>query len=100
MVRLVCTSPTLMGVVGLERRAAAAAADDSEVFELRRPNTAAAAVAALGSAVAEVKGCAGWRRFLRMLPNMTVTSWSYCSELSSMLRRWCRFCEPQLVDIV
>lgn len=56
MVRLVCTSPTLMGVVGLERRAAAAAADDSEVFELRRPNTAAAAVAALGSAVAEVKG--------------------------------------------
>jgi hypothetical protein len=58
-VRFVCTSATLVGVVGRARRAAAAAAaeSDDEAFGSWRLKTAAAAVAALGSAVAAVRGC-------------------------------------------
>lgn len=56
-VRFVWTAPTLIGLVGRARRAAAAAAADSDGFDPRRLKTAAAAVAALGSAVAAVRGC-------------------------------------------
>ncbi|KAG7291716.1 hypothetical protein NEMBOFW57_001735 [Staphylotrichum longicolle] len=51
-VRFVCTSATRIGVVGRARRAAAAAAADKELFDSWRLKTAAAAVAALGFAVA------------------------------------------------
>lgn len=55
--RLVCTSATLVGVCGRARRAAAAAADESEALESRRIKADAAAVAALGLAVSLVRGC-------------------------------------------
>lgn len=45
-----------MGVVGLARRAAAAAADERDDEDARRANADAAAVAALGFAVAAVNG--------------------------------------------
>lgn len=50
------TSATLVGVVGRALRAAAAAADESEVEASRRMNADAAAVAALGFAVSLVRG--------------------------------------------
>jgi hypothetical protein len=58
-VRLVWTSATLVGVMGRARRAAAAAADESEldVFGSRRVKADAAAVAAFGFAVAAVSAC-------------------------------------------
>jgi len=57
MVRFVWTSATFVGVVGLAASAAAAAAADKEEFDSWRLKTAAAAVAALGFAVAVVSGC-------------------------------------------
>lgn len=52
-----CTSATFVGVIGRALRAAAAAAEDKDELESRRlMNTAAAAVAASGSAVSLVKG--------------------------------------------
>ena len=57
MVRLVWTSATRVGVIGRAARAAAAAAADSDEFDSWRLKTAAAAVAALGFAVAAVSGC-------------------------------------------
>ena len=57
--RFVCTSATRVGVIGRERRAAAAAAAEREAFESWRLKTAAAAVVALGLAVAAVSGCWG-----------------------------------------
>ena len=56
-VRLDWTSATLVGVVGRDLRAAAAAADDNDVDGSRRIKADAAAVAALGLAVSFVKGC-------------------------------------------
>lgn len=56
-VRFVCTSATRVGVIGLARRAAAAAAAESVALDSWRLKTAAAAVAALGSAVDAVSGC-------------------------------------------
>lgn len=56
-VRFVCTSATLMGVVGRDRNAAAAAAaEEREELDARRANAEAAAVAAFGFAVAAVSG--------------------------------------------
>lgn len=57
MVRLVWTSATRVGVIGRAARAAAAAAADSDEFDSWRLKTAAAAVAALGFALAAVSGC-------------------------------------------
>lgn len=52
------TSDTLVGVVGLARRAAAAAAEERDGDCVsRRINADAAAVAALGFAVSLVRGC-------------------------------------------
>lgn len=52
------TSATLVGVVGLARRAAAAAAEEREGdWVSRRMKAEAAAVAALGLAVSLVRGC-------------------------------------------
>ncbi len=57
IVRFVWTSATLVGVIGRARRAAAAAAADSEGLLSRfLLKTAAAAVAALGLTVAAVSG--------------------------------------------
>jgi len=58
-VRLVWTSETLVGVVGRAFRAAAAAAEDRDLgtFDSRRLKAESAAVAALGFAVADDKGC-------------------------------------------
>ena len=55
MVRLVWTSATLVGVAGRARRAAAAAAEDSDGCCSWRWKTAAAAMAALRSTLAEAK---------------------------------------------
>lgn len=55
--RFVWTSPTRVGVAGRARRAAAAAAADREGFDSWCLKTAAAAMAALGLAVAAVSGC-------------------------------------------
>lgn len=59
IVRLVCTSLTLVGVCGRARRAAAAAADESDLFEFclaADMKADAAAVAALGFTVDEFRG--------------------------------------------
>lgn len=57
IVRFVCTSATLVGVVGLDRRAAAAAADDKDAFEAWFFKKAcAAAVAAEALAVVPFRG--------------------------------------------
>lgn len=61
-VRFVCTSPTLVGVCGRARSAAAAAADESDLFGLclaADMKAEAAAVAALGFTDAEVWGYGG-----------------------------------------
>lgn len=58
-VRFVWTSATFVGVVGRARKAAAAAADDRLLDGSRCLKTAAAAVAALGLAVARVRTCWG-----------------------------------------
>ncbi len=58
-VRFVCTSATFVGVWGRARRAAAAAAEDSALFGfwlVADMKADAAAVVALGFAVAEFKG--------------------------------------------
>lgn len=56
-VRLVCTSATLVGVVGLDRRAAAAAAEDRDALEAWFFKKAcAAAVAAEGLAFVPFRG--------------------------------------------
>ena len=69
IVRFVWTSATLVGVIGRERRAAAAAAADKDGLASRcLLNTAAAAVAALGSAVAELRGLF-WEE------TVSITSW-------------------------
>lgn len=57
MVRLVWTSATLVGVIGRDRRAAAAAADDKLEGDAWRIKAEAAAVVAFGFAVAAVRGC-------------------------------------------
>jgi hypothetical protein len=68
--RLDWTSATLVGVVGLARRAAAAAADEREGdWVSRRMKAEAAAVAALGLAVSLVRGGRG-ALCLREPPNM------------------------------
>lgn len=56
MVRLDCTSATLVGVMGRALRAAAAAAEDKDGFDWRRINADAAAVAAFESAESRVRG--------------------------------------------
>lgn len=61
MVRFVWTSATFVGVVGRARRAAAAAADERDGDDSRRLNAEAAAVAALGFAVAALRGWAKTR---------------------------------------
>lgn len=68
-VRFVCTSATLVGVVGRDRNAAAAAADEREEVDARRANAEAAAVAAFGFAVAAVNGWLACRWRLEP-PNM------------------------------
>lgn len=57
LVRLDCTSATIVGVVGRALNAAAAAADDSDEDDAWRKNAEAAAVAAFGFAVSFVSGC-------------------------------------------
>ena len=57
MVLFVCTSATEVGLVGRDRRAAAAAAEDKETFELRWERKAwAAADVAEGFASAGLSG--------------------------------------------
>lgn len=60
MVRFVCTSATFVGVWGRARRAAAAAAEESALFGFwlaADMKADAAAVVALGFAVAGFRGC-------------------------------------------
>lgn len=75
-VRFVSTSATRVGVIGRARSAAAAAAADKEELDAWRLKTVAAAVAALGSAVAEVSGGLGCR-CLRDEPNMAGNKWCW-----------------------
>lgn len=54
-----CTSATLVGLVGRDLKAAAAAAEERDASEARRIKAEAAAVAAFALAVSLVKGCTG-----------------------------------------
>lgn len=60
-VRLVCTSPTFVGVIGRALSAAEAAAAEREVLDPVRLNAERAAVAAFGLAVAEMRGWFEWK---------------------------------------
>lgn len=57
IVLLVWTSATDVGVVGLERSAAAAAAEDKEVFDAREDRNACAAAVAADALTFEFTGC-------------------------------------------
>jgi hypothetical protein len=71
IVRLVCTSATFVGVVGLDRSAAAAAAEERDAFEAWfRRKTEVAAVMAAALAVDPLRG--GFdAALLRLFPNMS-----------------------------